>query len=105
LSIVEGDLLNVYEGRIINLHPSLLPRHGGAGMHGERVHRAVLAAGERESGCTVHLVDRGTDTGPVLLQRKVPVLPGDTAASLAERIHVEEHIALVEVAASMARKI
>jgi phosphoribosylglycinamide formyltransferase-1 len=74
-------------------------------MYGERVHRAVLAAGERESGCTAHLVDGGTDTGPILLQRKVPVLPDDTADSLAERIHGEEHIAIVEVAALMARKL
>jgi phosphoribosylglycinamide formyltransferase-1 len=74
-------------------------------MYGERVHRAVLAAGEAESGCTAHLVDSGTDTGAILLQRKVPVLPGDTADSLAERIHKEEHIAIVEVAALMARKL
>ena len=70
-------------------------------MYGDRVHEAVLAAGETESGCTVHLVDEGTDTGPVLLQRKVPVLPEDTAASLAERIHREEHIAILEAAILM----
>jgi phosphoribosylglycinamide formyltransferase-1 len=105
LSIVEGSLLNAYEGRILNIHPSLLPQYGGQGMYGERVHRAVLAAGERESGCTAHLVDSGTDTGPILLQRKVPVLPDDTVDSLAERIHREEHIAIVEAAALMARKL
>jgi phosphoribosylglycinamide formyltransferase-1 len=105
LSILEGEILNAYQGRIINIHPSLLPKHGGTGMYGERVHRAVLAAGERESGCTVHLVDRGTDTGFILLQRRVPVLPGDTAESLAERILVEEHIAIVEATALMARKL
>jgi phosphoribosylglycinamide formyltransferase-1 len=105
LAIVEGEILNAYKNRIVNIHPSLLPKYGGAGMYGERVHRAVLAAGERESGCTAHLVDAGTDTGPVLLQRKVPVLPDDTAESLAERIHVEEHIAIVEAAALMARKL
>jgi phosphoribosylglycinamide formyltransferase-1 len=104
LSILEGDILHAYEGRIVNIHPSLLPAYGGAGMYGERVHRAVLAAGEGESGCTAHLVDAGTDTGPILLQRRVPVLPGDTADSLAERIHVEEHIALVEAAALLASK-
>jgi phosphoribosylglycinamide formyltransferase-1 len=105
LTIVEGEILNAYEGRIINIHPSLLPKYGGVGMYGERVHRAVLAAGERESGCTVHLVDAGADTGPILLQRRIPVLPEDTAESLAERIHVEEHIAIVEAAALMARKL
>jgi phosphoribosylglycinamide formyltransferase-1 len=68
-------------------------------MYGERVHRAVLAAGERESGCTVHLVDEGTDTGPILLQRKVAVLNGDTPETLAERIHKEEHIAIVDAVA------
>jgi phosphoribosylglycinamide formyltransferase-1 len=105
LTIVEGDILNAYEGRIINIHPSLLPKYGGKGMYGDRVHRAVLAAGERESGCTAHLADAGADTGPILLQRRVPVLSGDTAESLAERIHVEEHIAIVEATALMARKL
>jgi phosphoribosylglycinamide formyltransferase-1 len=96
LSILQGDILHVYQGRIINLHPSLLPKYGGPGMYGARVHEAVLAAGERESGCTVHFVDEGTDTGPIILQRKVPVLPNDTPDTLAARIHPEEHIALVE---------
>jgi phosphoribosylglycinamide formyltransferase-1 len=105
LSILAGKILKHYEGRIINLHPSLLPKFGGMGMYGERVHRAVLDAGEKESGCTVHLVDDGTDTGPVLLQRRVPVLPGDTPDTLADRIHEQEHIAIVEAAALMAKRI
>jgi phosphoribosylglycinamide formyltransferase-1 len=105
LSILAGKILNYYEGRIINLHPSLLPKFGGMGMYGERVHRAVLDAGEKESGCTVHIVDKGTDTGPVLLQRRVPVLPGDTPDALADRIHEQEHIAIVEAAAVMAERI
>ena len=96
LSILTGDIIEEYSGRIINIHPALLPKFGGEGMYGENVHRAVLDAGESESGCTVHLVDAGTDTGPVLLQRKVPVLPGDNPESLAERILKEEHIAIVE---------
>jgi phosphoribosylglycinamide formyltransferase-1 len=104
LSILEGPLIDAYAGAMINLHPSLLPKFGGAGMFGEKVHAAVLAAGERESGCTVHLVDAGTDTGPVLLQRRVPVLAGDTPGALAERIHVEEHIAIVEGVAVLARR-
>jgi phosphoribosylglycinamide formyltransferase-1 len=102
LSILAGPLLDAYAGRIINLHPSLLPKFGGGGMYGEKVHRAVLEAGEKESGCTVHLVDAGADTGPVLLQRKVPVLPSDSAETLAGRIHREEHIAIVEAARLMA---
>lgn len=96
LSILRGAILQEYRGRIINLHPSLLPKYGGPGMYGLRVHEAVLAAGETESGCTVHFVDEGTDTGPIILQRRVPVLPGDTPERLAERIHQEEHSALVE---------
>jgi phosphoribosylglycinamide formyltransferase-1 len=100
LSILEGEIISAYTGRILNLHPSLLPKFGGAGMYGERVHRAVLEAGEQESGCTVHLVDAGTDTGPILVQRRVPVLPGDTPETLAARIHPEEHRALVEAVAA-----
>lgn len=96
LSILQGEFLSEYSGRIINLHPALLPKFGGAGMWGHRVHEAVLAAGETESGCTVHLVDAGTDTGPILLQRRVPVLPGDTPDTLAGRIHAQEHTAIVE---------
>jgi phosphoribosylglycinamide formyltransferase-1 len=96
LSILSGDIIEVYQGKMINLHPALLPKFGGLGMYGERVHRAVLEAGERDSGCTVHLVDAGTDTGSVLIQRRVPVLAGDTADTLAERIHHEEHIAIVD---------
>ena len=104
LSILAGEIISRYSGRIINLHPSLLPQFGGEGMYGERVHRAVLEAGASESGCTVHLVDAGTDTGPILLQRRVPVLPGDTPQTLAKRIHHEEHIAIVEAVALMAER-
>jgi phosphoribosylglycinamide formyltransferase-1 len=105
LSILSGDIIEAYRGRIINLHPALLPKFGGQGMYGERVHRAVLKAGERESGCTIHLVDAGTDTGPVLIQRRVPVLAGDTAETLAERIHHEEHLAIVEGAVMMIERL
>ena len=96
LSILAGNIIEEYSGRMINIHPSLLPKFSGQGMYGIHVHRAVLAAGETESGCTVHLVDAGTDTGPILLQRKVPVLPGDSPEALAERVLREEHIAIVE---------
>ena len=104
LSILAGDIITVYSGRMINLHPALLPKFGGKGMYGERVHQAVLKAGETESGCTVHLVDAGTDTGAILLQRKVPVLNSDTPESLAERIHREEHIAIVEAVKMMVNR-
>lgn len=79
-----------WEGRILNIHPGLLPRFGGAGMYGMHVHRAVLAAGERESGCTVHLVDNEFDHGRHLLERRVPVLPDDTPESLQARVYAEE---------------
>jgi phosphoribosylglycinamide formyltransferase-1 len=104
LSILEGKILHYYEGRIINLHPSLLPKFGGMGMYGNRVHKAVLDAGEKESGCTIHFVDAGTDTGPILLQRRVPVLRGDTPDALADRIHEEEHIAIVKATVLLAKR-
>lgn len=74
------------EGRVVNIHPALLPKFGGKGMYGHHVHEAVLAAGERESGCTVHLCDGEYDRGEILLQERCPVLPGDTADTLAARV-------------------
>jgi phosphoribosylglycinamide formyltransferase-1 len=75
-----------FRGRILNIHPALLPKYGGKGFYGDRVHAAVLAAGETESGCTVHHADERYDEGAVLVQRRVPVRPDDTVASLAERV-------------------
>jgi phosphoribosylglycinamide formyltransferase-1 len=91
LKLIPPTVVKAYAGRIVNLHPALLPRHGGPGMYGRRVHEAVLAAGDRESGATVHLVDEEYDRGAVLAQATVPVLPGDTAATLAERVLKVEH--------------
>ena len=71
-------VLSAFTGRVVNIHPSLLPRHGGRGMYGDRVHEAVLAAGDTESGATVHLVTAGIDEGPILGQVRVPVLPRAT---------------------------
>jgi len=85
-----------WSGRVINIHPSLLPAFGGKGMYGERVHAAVLAAGVPETGCTVHYVDEHYDHGAPILQRRVPVLPGDDAHTLAERVFAEEKLALPE---------
>lgn len=79
-----------FAGRVLNIHPSLLPRHGGKGMHGDRVHQAVLAAGDKESGCTVHLCDDRYDEGRVLLQARVPVRTDDTATTLAARVFAAE---------------
>lgn len=88
--------LEAYRGRILNIHPALLPRFGGQGMFGKRVHEAVLAAGEATTGVTIHLIDEHYDTGPILAQRQVPVLPTDTPESLAERVLREEHRLYVE---------
>lgn len=76
--------------RVVNIHPALLPRHGGVGMYGDRVHAAVLASGERVSGCTVHLCDEEFDRGSVVLQRTCPVLPGDDVRALAARVFALE---------------
>lgn len=79
-----------YVGRVINIHPALLPRFGGQGMFGRHVHQAVLAAGDRESGCTVHVADEQYDHGPIVAQARVPVITGDTPESLAARVAAAE---------------
>lgn len=81
-----------FRNRVLNVHPSLLPKFGGRGMYGERVHAAVLAAGERETGVTVHLADGEYDRGAIVAQSRVPVLPDDTPASLAARVLEREHV-------------
>ena len=96
LTVLSGDILKIYANRVINLHPALLPKFGGVGMWGHHVHEAVLAAGETESGCTVHLVNEVCDGGEILLQKKVPVLPDDTPETLYARIAPKEHEALLE---------
>ena len=80
-----------YRGRVLNMHPALLPKFGGKGMYGHHVHEAVLAAGEKESGATVHIADTEYDEGLILAQQKVRVLPDDTPESLAARVLVVEH--------------
>ncbi|WP_053985491.1 phosphoribosylglycinamide formyltransferase [Niameybacter massiliensis] len=97
LKIVDANLIKAYRGRIINIHPSLLPKFGGKGYYGIRVHEAVLAAGESESGATVHFVDEGVDTGKAILQKTVPVYETDTPQLLQQRVlHEVEHKILVE---------
>ena len=90
-----------FGGRTINIHPSLLPRHGGRGMVGLAVHAAVLAAGEAETGVTIHDVTPVLDAGPTILQVRVPVAAGESAADLAERVLEVEHEALLEVLAGL----
>lgn len=91
LRILDPRFVERYRGRILNIHPSLLPAFGGKGMYGERVHQAVLASGARESGCTVHFVTAEVDAGPVVAQARVPVLPTDTVETLAARVAEQEH--------------
>ena len=85
-------LLNHWEKRIINIHPALLPKYGGKGMYGEAVHRAVLAANEKESGITIHYVDEQYDHGATIFQATCPVLSTDLVENLAEKIHALEHL-------------
>jgi formyltetrahydrofolate-dependent phosphoribosylglycinamide formyltransferase len=91
LKLVPAAVIARYRDRILNVHPALLPAFGGRGMYGRRVHEAVLASGARESGATVHLVDEEYDRGRILAQGRVPVLPGDTPDTLAERVLAVEH--------------
>ncbi len=94
LSILDGSILEAYEGRILNIHPALLPKFGGKGMYGMHVHRAVVDAKEQESGCTVHWVTRGIDSGPIILQRKVLLSPDETPESLQHKVSKIEGPAL-----------
>ena len=91
LAVVREPLLTAYRDRIVNIHPSLLPRHGGPGMYGHHVHEAVLAAGDTTSGITIHLVNEQVDGGRILAQFTCPVMPDDTPDTLAARIHPLEY--------------
>lgn len=94
--------LERFKGRILNIHPALLPRHGGPGMYGIEPHKAALAAGDAESGATVHLVTADYDAGPILRQRRVPILSGDTPETLQQRVLAVEHTLYAEVIADIA---
>ncbi len=88
---IPDELIAAYPQKIINIHPALLPLYGGKGMYGQAVHEAVLAAGDTQTGITIHLVNEIYDNGKTIFAATCPVLPGDTAASLAQRIHGLEH--------------
>lgn len=98
---IPPEIIDEYPGRIINIHPSLLPKYGGRGFYGIKVHEAVIANHEKESGCSVHLVTREYDEGPVIGQVKVPVYPSDDAKQLQKRILTHEHRLLPEVIEQM----
>ena len=96
LRLLPAEVQKAFPNRILNVHPSLLPKFGGKGMYGLRVHEAVLAAGETESGATVHWVSENYDEERILVQRRCPVLPDDGPESLAERVLAQEHLAYIE---------
>ena len=97
--------IKAFNGRILNTHPSLLPLHGGEGMYGMNVHKAVLAAGDETSGCTIHKVIEDVDRGPIVLQTEVPVQADDKAEDLAARVLEQEHIAYPEAVRMIAEEI
>ena len=105
LKLVPAAVVSRFRGRMINIHPALLPDFGGPGMYGQHVHEAVLASGAKESGATVHIVDEAFDRGQIIAQERVPVRPGDTAATLAARVLEVEHRLLPKVVLELARRI
>ncbi len=96
LRVLSPGFIEEFRNRIINIHPSLIPDFCGKGYYGERVHKAVLKSGVKKTGATVHIVDEGTDTGPILLQESVPVLKDDTVETLQRRVLAVEHKILVK---------
>lgn len=103
LSILSPEVVRAYPNRILNIHPALIPSFCGKGYYGIRVHQAVLDYGAKVSGATVHFVDEGADTGPIILQEAVPVLAGDTAEDLAARVLEVEHKLLPRAVALFAK--
>ena len=91
LARVPDCILHAYPNKIINIHPSLLPKFGGKGMYGNRVHEAVVAAGEKESGITIHYINENFDEGKIIRQYKCPIWPGETAEQVAEKVHALEY--------------
>ncbi len=91
LLLVPQKLIEAYPGKIVNIHPALLPKYGGKGMYGDRVHQAVVAAGEKESGITIHLIDSDYDKGITFFQATCPVLPEDTPHDVATKVHALEY--------------
>jgi phosphoribosylglycinamide formyltransferase-1 len=91
LLLVPQKLIEAYPGRIVNIHPALLPKHGGKGMYGDRVHKAVVESGDTESGITIHLIDEQYDKGTTFFQAKCPVLPTDTPDDVAAKVHELEY--------------
>ena len=97
---IPGSLIKEYEDKILNIHPSLLPKYGGKGFYGIKVHKAVIEAGDMESGCTIHIVSEEYDKGPILAQQKVSVSPDDTPEDLAARVLEQEHLLYPKIIAN-----
>ncbi len=100
---IPARVVAAFRHRMVNIHPALLPDFGGPGLYGRQVHAAVLASGVRQSGATIHFVDEEYDTGPIILQAQVPILPGDTPETLAARVLSEEHRLYPRVLGLLAR--
>jgi phosphoribosylglycinamide formyltransferase-1 len=101
MHVLPPEVVSAYAGRIVNIHPSLIPKHCGMGYFGRRVHESVLASGDAESGATVHYVDEGVDTGRIIIQERVPVEPDDTPDTLAARVLETEHVIIVKAVAQV----
>jgi phosphoribosylglycinamide formyltransferase-1 len=104
LWLVPGEMIKKYKGRIINIHPALLPKYGGKGMYGMHVHKAVIENNEKESGISIHYVNENYDEGDIIFQARCKVEPNDTPESLAERIHLLEHRYFPEVISDLLDK-
>lgn len=104
LSIIDEKIIEQYKNRIINIHPSLIPKYCGKGFYGEKVHEAVFKAGEKESGATVHFVDAGVDTGKIIRQEKVMIENGDAPEVIAKKVLEIEHKILPEVLNEMCNR-
>jgi phosphoribosylglycinamide formyltransferase-1 len=105
LWLIPEYLVDAYPGRIVNIHPALLPKYGGKGMHGMHVHEAVVAAGEKESGITIHLVDKVYDNGEHLFQATVPIEPTDTPSVVQQKVLELEHANFAQVIEKVVNKL
>jgi phosphoribosylglycinamide formyltransferase 1 len=104
LWFVPGNILKAFPGRIINIHPALLPKHGGKGMYGEKVHQSVIAEGDKRTGITIHFVNDHYDEGEIIFQDSFEVMPGDTAESIAQKVHLLEYKHFPRVIEEVVRK-
>lgn len=105
LWLIPDYLLTAYSRKIINIHPALLPKYGGKGMYGEKVHQAVIRSGDRQTGITIHFVNDHYDEGEIIFQESFEILPGDTAESIAQRVHALEYKHFPRVIEETIRKV